>query len=172
VEEQLETVEKTSDIQELQEQIEKLHAELQLVTEEVTDIETEDPTQSTRILDLTTEVSSMLNAVSAKLRNKNSGLRSDEAKAEFGAQFKRLAQSVNNAMEQATTPDECDNQLAKLIGQLDKLESRFADLDEFLGEIYTKRDEIQSTLENHKQQLVRCSATTHSEFASIGKCYL
>ncbi|BCL71233.1 hypothetical protein TUMSATVNIG1_31980 [Vibrio nigripulchritudo] len=154
VEEQLETVEKTSDIQELQEQIEKLRAELQLVTEEVTDIETEDPTQSTRILDLTTEVSSMLNAVSAKLRNKNSGLRSDEAKAEFGAQFKLLAQSVNSAMEQATTPDECDNQLAKLIGQLEKLESRFADFDEFLGEIYTKRDEIQSTLENHKQQLV------------------
>lgn len=154
VEEQLETVEKTSDIQDLQEQVEQLRSELQLVTEEVTDIETEDPTQSTRILDMTTEVSSMLNAVSAKLRNKNSGLRSDEAKAEFGAQFKLLAQSVNSAMEQATTPDECDNQLAKLIGQLEKLESRFADFDEFLGEIYTKRDEIQSTLENHKQQLV------------------
>ncbi|GEM76484.1 DNA repair ATPase [Vibrio sagamiensis] len=154
VEEQLETVDKTSVIQELQVQIDSLREELQLVTEEVTDIETEDPTQSTRILDLTTEVSSMLNAVAAKLRNKNSGLRSDEAKAEFSAQFKLLAQSVNSAMEQATTPDECDNQLAKLITQLEKLESRFADFDEFLGEIYTKRDEIQSTLENHKQQLV------------------
>ena len=41
----------------------------------------------------------MLNAVAAKLRNKASGLRSDEAKAEFSAQFKLLAQSVNSAME-------------------------------------------------------------------------
>ncbi len=154
IEEKLIEAQKTSDIQELQVETDQLRSEVLLVTEEVTDIETEDPTQSTKILDLTTEISSMLNAVSAKIRNKNSGLKSDEAKAEFGAQFKLLAQSVNSAMEQATSPDDCDVQLAKLIGQLEKLESRFADFDEFLAEIYTKRDEIQSTLENHKQQLV------------------
>lgn len=154
IEEQLPTIEKASDIQALQQQIEKLRGELQLVTEEVTEIETDDPTQSTRILDLTTEVSSMLNATSAQLKNTLNGLRSGEAKAEFGAQFKLLAQSVSSAMEQAKTPDDCDVQLAKLIGQLEKLESRFVDFDEFLVEIYSKRDEIQSTLESHKQQLV------------------
>ncbi|CZF86228.1 DNA repair ATPase [Grimontia marina] len=154
IEEQLETVDKTAEIQKLQEQVDTLRNELQLVTEEVTDIETDDPTQATRILDLTTEVSSMLNTVSAKLRSKSQGLQSEEAQAEFSAQFKLLSQSVSSAMEQATTPDECDNQLAKLVGQLDKLESRFADFDQFLAEIYAKRDEIQSTLDNHKQQLI------------------
>lgn len=154
LEKKLESVSKTSEINKLQEQADQLRSELQLVSEEVTDIETEDPTQSTQILDLTTEVSSRLNAFSAKLRSKTQGLKSHEAQAEFSAQFKLLSQSVNSAMEQATTPDECDNQLAKLIGQLDKLESRFADFDQFLAEIYAKRDEIQSTLDNHKQQLL------------------
>ncbi len=154
IERKLESAEKNSEISELQKQVDTLRADLQLVTEEVTDIETEDPTQSTRILDLTTEVSSLLNTASAKLRNKAQRLKNDEAQSEFSAQFKLLAQSVSSAMEQATTPDECDNQLAKLIGQLDKLESRFADFDQFLADIYVKRDEIQSTLDNHKQQLV------------------
>ncbi|MFL7023681.1 DNA repair ATPase [Enterovibrio norvegicus] len=154
IETQLEEVDKTAEIQILQDQVETLRSELQLVTEEVTDIETDDPTQATRILDLTTEVSSMLNTVSAKLRGKSKGLQSEEAQAEFSAQFKLLSQSVSSAMEQATSPDDCDNQLAKLVGQLDKLESRFADFDQFLAEIYAKRDEIQSTLDNHKQQLI------------------
>ncbi|WP_087018131.1 DNA repair ATPase [Thaumasiovibrio subtropicus] len=154
IEDQLVEVDKTAELQALQEEVEKLRDELALVSEEVTEIETDDPTQATRILDLTTEVTTMLNTVSAKLRIRHESLQNDEVKAEFSAQFKLLSQSVSSAMEQATSPEECDNQLAKLIGQLEKLESRFADFDEFLGEIYTKRDEIQSTLENHKQQLV------------------
>ncbi|MEH0696940.1 DNA repair ATPase [Vibrio owensii] len=154
IEIQLEEVSKTAEIQKLNEEVETLRHELQIVTEEVTDIETEDPTQATRILDLTTEVTSLLNTVSAKLRAKSQGLQSEEAQAEFSAQFKLLSQSVSSAMEQALTPDDCDTQLAKLVGQLDKLESRFADFDQFLSEIYSKRDEIQSTLDNHKQQLI------------------
>lgn len=154
IEEQIGQTDKTAELNELQQQVDTLRQQLQLVTEEVTDIETEDPTQSTRILDLTTEVTSLLNALSAKVRTKGQSLQSEEAQAEFSAQFKLLGQAVSTAMEQATTPDECDNQLARLIGQLDKLESRFADFDQFLAEIYSKRDEVQSTLDNHKQQLV------------------
>lgn len=154
IEAELEQIEKTSHMAKLQQQLDGLRSDLQLVTEEVTGIETDDPTQATRILDLTTEISSLLNSVSAKLRSRSKGLQSEEAQAEFSAQFKLLGQSVSSAMEQATSPDDCDAQLAKLISQLDKLESRFADFDQFLAEIYAKRDEIQSTLDNHKQQLI------------------
>ncbi|GAL04639.1 hypothetical protein JCM19237_1311 [Photobacterium aphoticum] len=154
IEDKLQTVDKTADLNTLQTQTEQVRAELALVTEEVAEIETDDPTQATRILDLTTEVSSLLNATSARLRQKHQALRGNEAKAEFSSQFKLLAQAVNSAMEQAQTPEQCDEQLAKLVGLLEKLESRFADFDEFLAEIYTKRDEIQSTLEGHKQQLI------------------
>nr|WP_086939492.1 DNA repair ATPase [Thaumasiovibrio occultus] len=154
VEKELGKTDKTADISKLQERVEALRADLALVSEEVTAIETDDPTQSTRILDLTTEVTTMLNAASAKLRLKHDSVQKEEVTSEFSAQFKLLAQSVSSAMEQASTPDECDTQLARLVGQLEKLESRFADFDDFLGEIYAKREEIQSTLDNHKQQLV------------------
>ncbi len=154
IEEELEKTDKTSRLSALQEQLDSLRGDLQIVTDEVTDIETDDPTQSTNILDHTTEVSSRLNSVSARLRSKSMSLRSEEAEAEFSAQFKLLAQSVSSAMEQALTPNDCDTQLAKLMAQLDKLESRFADFDQFLVEILTKRDEVQSTLESHKQQLI------------------
>ncbi|USD65681.1 DNA repair ATPase [Vibrio sp. SCSIO 43136] len=154
VESKSEHTHKASELAKLQSEIDKLRDELQLVSEEVSEIETEDPTQATRILELTAEVSSRLNTVSAKLRNKAGQLQSDEAKAEFGAQIKLLNQSVGSAMEQAETPEQCDNQLARLLGLLDKLESRFAQFDQFLAEIYNRRDEIHSLLENHKQQLV------------------
>ncbi|MGF1725409.1 DNA repair ATPase [Photobacterium nomapromontoriensis] len=154
IEDKLKTVDKTAELNKLQVQTDQVRTELALVTEEVAEIETDDPTQATRILDLTTEVTSMLNAASARLRQKHQSLRGHEAKAEFSSQFKLLAQAVNSAMEQSQSPEQCDEQLAKLIGLLEKLESRFADFDEFLAEIYTKRDEIQSTLEGHKQQLI------------------
>ncbi|WP_233353247.1 DNA repair ATPase [Photobacterium chitinilyticum] len=154
IDDQLLTAEKTTELAVLQQRVDTVRHDLALVTEEVADIDTDDPTQSTRILDLTTEVTAKLNATSARLKQKHHALRGGEAKAEFSSQFKLLAQSVNSAMEQAQSPEQCDEQLAKLIGQLEKLESRFADFDEFLAEIYTKRDEIQSTLEGHKQQLI------------------
>lgn len=154
IESELIQVEKTSHMAKLQDHVDELRNDLQLVIEEVTDIDTEDPTQATRILDLTTEVSSLLNSVSAKLRSRDKSLQSEEAQAEFSAQFKLFGQSVSTAMELATSPDECDTQLAKLIGQLDKLESRFSDFERFLSEIYSKRDEVHSILDNHKQQLI------------------
>ncbi|MGL6259762.1 DNA repair ATPase [Vibrio sp. WXL210] len=154
IETELAATDRTAEIHKLQERVEQLRAEMALVSEEVTSIETQDPTQSTRILDLTTEVTTMLNTVSAKLRLKHDSQQKKEVTSEFSAQFKLLTQSVSSAMEQANTPDECDAQLAKLIGQLEKLESRFADFDDFLAEIYAKREEIQSTLDNHKQQLL------------------
>lgn len=154
IEAKLPEVEKTTELAKLQEECDTVRTELGLVTEEVAEIETDDPTQATRMLDLTTEVSAMLNATSARLRQRQQALRGNEAKAEFSAQFKLLGQAVSSAMEQASTPAQCDEQMAKLVGLVDKLESRFADFDEFLGEIYAKREEIQSSLEGHKQQLI------------------
>ena len=40
------------------------------------------------------------------------------------------------------------------MGMIDKLESRFAEFDQFLADIYGKRDDIQSSLESRKQQLL------------------
>jgi len=143
---------KTTDLERLSEDAEKVRRDLNLVNQEVAEIETDDPTITTRILDLTTEVMARLNATDARLRNRRGELRDGEAQAEFASQLKLLSQAMTSGLGQATTPESCDDQLARLMGVVDKLESRFAEFDQYLAEIYGRRDEIQAAFEAQKQQ--------------------
>ncbi|MEN8132595.1 MAG: AAA family ATPase, partial [Pseudomonadota bacterium] len=77
-----------------------------------------------------------------------------EAVAEFGAQFALFSQSVINALSLATTPERCDDQLSKLLVQLEEFESKFSDYDEFLNDIINKREEVYETFEARKQTLL------------------
>lgn len=145
---------KTADLERLAEDAAKVRHDLNLVNQEVSEIETEDPTHTTRILDLTTEVMSRLNATEARLRNRKSELRDGEAQAEFASQLKLLSQAMTSALGQADSPEACDDHLARLMGIVDKLESRFAEFDQYLTEIYSRRDEVQAAFESQKQQLL------------------
>lgn len=146
--------ETTHELDRLREQADEINAALGLINEEVAEIEAQDAIQSTRILELTTEVVARLNACLARLRQRHQQLRQGEAEAEFDAQLKLLTQAVTAALGQADTPERCDEQLARLMSMVEKLESRFAEFDQFLADIYGKRDEIQSSLESRKQQLL------------------
>ncbi|WP_415905941.1 DNA repair ATPase [Neptuniibacter sp. QD72_48] len=146
--------EKTAALDLLAEDAGKIRRDLNLVNQEVSDIETDDPTSTTKILDLTTEVMARLNATEARLRNRRSELRDGEAKAEFASQLKLLTQAMTSALGQVDTPEACDDQLARLMGIVDKLESRFAEFDQYLAEIYNRRDEVQAAFEAQKQQLL------------------
>ncbi|MCV6611007.1 MAG: DNA repair ATPase [Amphritea sp.] len=154
IDEALPETHKTADLERLAEDAGKVRRDLNLVNQEVAEIETDDPTHTTRILDLTTAVMSRLNTTEARLRNRRSDLRDGEAKAEFGSQLKLLTQAMSSALGQADSPEACDEQLARLMGMVDKLESRFAEFDQYLAEIYSRRDELQSTFESQKQQLL------------------
>lgn len=146
--------ETTNELDRLSEQAAQIQQSLNLINEEVAEIETQDATQATRILDLTTEVVARLNACLARLRQRHQQLHQGEAEAEFEAQLKLLTQALTSALGQADSPEKCDEQLARLMGMIDKLESRFAEFDQFLSDIYGKRDGIQSSLESRKQQLL------------------
>jgi len=145
---------KTFDLERIGEQAMALRAQLDLINEEVAGLEVEDSTLMTRILDLTSHVTANLNAVDARRRHRQESLRKHEAEAEFASQFKLLAQATTSALGQVTTPDQADQQLARMMGLVERLETRFADFDQFLGEIYAKRDEIQNSFEALKQQRV------------------
>ncbi|MFY0675659.1 MAG: DNA repair ATPase [Neptuniibacter sp.] len=145
---------KTADLERLSDDADKVRSDLNLVNQEVAEIETDDPTHTTRILDLTTEVMARLNATEARLRNRRSELRDGEAQAEFASQLKLLSQAMTSALGQADSPEACDDQLARLMGIVDKLESRFAEFDQYLTEIYSRRDEVQAAFEAQKQQLL------------------
>jgi MoxR-like ATPase len=143
-----------TDLKPLRAAISDLVTGLELLNHTMLSLDIEDSRQRTRILEDISGVFSQLNRVkaSADLAAKSVGL--EEARAEFGARFKLLNQSVTSALNASDSPQACDQQLSQLLLQLEDLESQFSDHDEFYTEILTKRDEIYDNFEQHKQQLM------------------
>ncbi len=127
---------------------------LDLLSELMTTLKIDDATVRTRIVDAISEVYSKLNQSKATARHKQKETGSEEALAQFAAQFKLFSQSINNALEMANTPERCDEQLSRLLVQLEELDSQFSDYDQFLTDIMNKREEIYESFEAHKQQLL------------------
>jgi biotin-(acetyl-CoA carboxylase) ligase len=134
--------------------IEQLIGGLDLLNQTMLSLDIDDSRQRTRILEDISSVFSLVNRVnaSADLAVKNVG--GEEAKAEFGARFKLLSQSVTSGLNASDTPENCDQQLSQILIQLEELESQFSDFDQFHQEILAKRDEIYDNFEQHKQQLM------------------
>ena len=127
---------------------------LDLLSELMGSLKVQDPTVRTKIIDAISQVYSKLNQTKARASHKQKSLGSEEAIAQFGAQFKLFSQSITNALGLATTPDKCDEQLSRLLIQLEELESQFSDFDQFIADILDKREEIYESFESHKQRLL------------------
>ena len=136
------------------ETIENTASGLDLLSELMGTLKVEDATVSTRIIDTISQVYSKLNQSKATATHKQKGLGSEEAIAQFGAQFKMFSQSIANALGLATTPEKCEEQLSRLLVQLEELESQFIDFDQFLSDIVDKREEIYEAFESHRQKLL------------------
>ncbi|MFQ3228947.1 DNA repair ATPase [Reinekea sp.] len=134
--------------------IETTAAGLDLLTELMNTLKVTDATVRTQIIDAISNVYSKLNQSKANANHKKKGLGSSEAIAQFGAQFKLFSQSIVNALGLSTTPEKCDEQLSRLLVQLEELESQFSEYDQFLTDIMDKREEIYESFESHKQQLL------------------
>ncbi len=159
VSERLNTAETNAELKPVLEKIDDTAQGLDLLTELLGTLDVADATVRTQIIDDISTIYATLNQSKAKLNHKRKNLGSAEAVAQFGAQFKLFGQSIANALSIANTPEKSDEQMAKLLVQLEELESQFADPetnsgDQFLADIISKREEIYETFENHKQQLL------------------
>ncbi len=141
-------------IKEVNEELEKLSLGLDLLTEVLNGLKIDDATKRTKILDDISEIYSKLNKVKAQGRNRRKKLGSSEATAEFAAQFRLFSQSINSALAMADTPDKAEEQLSRLLIQLEELESKFSEFDQFLADIMEKREELHSAFESRKQSLM------------------
>ena len=150
----IEEVEKAGELDPLRTELETLSEGLTVLSEVLASLEIQDPAHRTQVLESISEVFSHLNRVRAVLLARRKELLSKEGKAEFGAQFKLLGQSVASALALADAPERCDEQLSRLMVQLEELEGRFSEFDEFLGELAAKREEIYEAFETKKQQLL------------------
>ncbi|MFG2523504.1 DNA repair ATPase [Streptomyces sp. NPDC048527] len=123
------------------------------VTEVVAGLDIGDATVRTAILERIAEVLGGVNRARATLDGRRRELLDHEGRAEFAAEFALLGQAVTSAVAAAGSPDACDEQLARLLVQLENLESRFAEFDDFLGDLADKRDEVHEAFTARKQTL-------------------
>ena len=95
-----------------------------------------------------------MNQARAALKKKTQELLSVEGEAEFHSQIKLLNQGVVNYLDVCDTPEKCDEYLTKVMVQIEELEGRFAEFDEFLVELSAKREEVYSAFDGKKVALV------------------
>ncbi|WP_428614070.1 DNA repair ATPase [Pseudoalteromonas sp.] len=136
------------------EQLDTQSSELDLLNHTMLDLDIADSRVRTQILEDISAVYALVNRAKASIEIRQKSLGSVEAKAEFAARFKLFSQSITNALNNAKTPDACDEQLSRLLIQLEELESQFSDFDEYLAEIIAKRDDVYESFEAHKQSLI------------------
>lgn len=152
--ERSQVVEKTNEFEPIQEELDRVSDGLNVLSDVASNLQVDDPTARTRILEQISEVFAHQNRVRATLVGRRKELLSVEGKAEFGAQFKLFGQSVQSAISLADSPEKCDEQLSRLMVQLEELEGKFSEFDEFIGELAQKREEVYEALGQKKQQLL------------------
>jgi MoxR-like ATPase len=147
-------VDRAADIAPLQEELEATTEGLNLLSEVVAGLEVDDATVRTTLLERISEVFSQLNRVRAVLQGRRTELMTHEGRAEFAAQMKLFSQAVSSALSRADTPEACDSELSRLMLQLEEMEARFGEFDEFIGELASRREEAYQGLTSKKQNLL------------------
>jgi hypothetical protein len=150
----VDNLENTKEAAELDEKLDGINKGLNLLTEVISGLKVDDPTKRTQILENIGEVLSRQNRARAVLERNQKELQEKEGKAEFAVQFQLFSQSVTSALGMCDTPEACDEQLTRLMVQLEELESRFSSFDGFLARLSEKREEVYEVLESRKQSLL------------------
>ncbi|HYH10669.1 MAG TPA: DNA repair ATPase [Thermoanaerobaculia bacterium] len=154
IESRIASVTKTTDAETLVRELEGVVSSLNLLTEIIGTLEISDPTIRITILERISTLMGGLNRTRALVAQRRKELLGKERIAEFGVQFALFAQTVANAVSIADSPERCDTELSKLMLQLEELESRFSEFDDFVAQLGAKREEVYEALTSRKQSLL------------------
>ncbi|MCX5745142.1 MAG: DNA repair ATPase [Proteobacteria bacterium] len=141
------------EIKAVREEIDQVATGVDLLGNVIGSLKIEDTTQRTAILENITDAFGQVNRARATIEVRYRELALKEGRAAFGAQVKLLTQAVASALAQCDTPERCDQELTRLLVQLEELEGRFADIDELIAELADKRVEIVDAVGARKQVL-------------------
>ncbi len=147
-------VDSVANAKELEAEIDTAASELELLTETVSNLQIDDATQRTEIIDAIGDVFAMVNRVRSALKNRRRDLVGIEGRAEFASQMKLLQQSTAGYLDVCDTPARCDEYMTKVMVSLEELEGRFAEFDEFIETLAERREEIYTAFESRKVSLL------------------
>ncbi len=153
-EEALATVKKVINAKKLEDEVNQIAQDLEMLIDIVSNLQIEDTSHSTKIIDTISLIFSTLNQLKSGIKKKITSLGSTEATAEFASQLKLVDQSIINYLDIAHTPEKVDELLNKISLQLETLEGRFSDFDEFILGISDKREEVYNAFDARKNSLV------------------
>jgi hypothetical protein len=148
------TLTKVTEVDDLGDALTESGLELEMLIDVVSNLKIEDSTQTTAIIDSISSIYSMLNGVKVELKNKRRDLSKSEGVAQFGSQMKLLSQAVVSYLDLCDTPEKTEGYLTKVMIQIEELEGKFSEFDDYVEELTTKREEIYNAFESRKQQLL------------------
>ncbi|HEX4420509.1 MAG TPA: DNA repair ATPase [Kofleriaceae bacterium] len=154
------------EVKAIREDIDQVASGVDLLGNVIGALRIDDTTRRTAILENITDAFGQVNRARATIEGRYRELATKEGRAEFGAQVKLLTQSVASSLAQCDTPERCDQELPRLLVQLEELEGRFADIDELTVELAAKRDDIVEAVGARKQLL---AAERQRRAANLGK---
>jgi hypothetical protein len=162
-------VAKVADARQLEEEAQSSASELEMLIDIVSNLKIDDATQRTTIIDRISTIFATINQARSALKARQRDLMAVEGAAEFGSQIKLLGQSVVNYLDLCDAPHKCDELLTKLMVQVEELEGRFAEFDEFVEQLVVKREEIYNAFEQRKLALVEARSKRAAALASAAE---
>jgi len=147
-------VTKVIDAQPVEQTIKEISTSLEMLIDILNSLKIEDTTQTTRIVEKISLIFASLNEVKAELVRITTNLRAQESTGQFYAQLTLLDQSIVNFLDLSTSPEKCEEYFTKVSIQVEELESKFADFDEFIVKIADKRDEVIKAFNGKKEMLI------------------
>ena len=165
---EVEKVKKVVDANKIEANCKLISSELELLIDILNSLKIDDTTQATRIIEKISLIFASLNEVRAQLKKKIDSLKNKEAAAEFRAQLTLLEQGIVNYLELATSPEKADDYFTKVSIQVEELESKFADFDDFISIIADKRNEVIKAFDGRRTQLIEQINRRTSSLEQIG----
>jgi len=150
---ELEKITKVVAAKELETAINQISIDLEMLIDIVNNLQIDDTSHSTKIIDTISLLFAEINQLKAALKRKSKSLNEKESKADFIAQLKLFDQSIINFIDISTTVEKCDEYLTKLSVHLEELEGKFADFDDYITQIIEKREEVYAAFETRKNAL-------------------
>ncbi|MEP4077913.1 DNA repair ATPase [Haloferula sp.] len=147
-------ISKVTDADEIATALDAAAGELEMLIEIVGGLKIEDATQTTAIIERISSLYAKLNGTRGSLRNKRKDLARGEGEAQFSAQMKLLSQALANYLDLCDTPEKCDESLTRLMVQVEELEGRFSEFDEYIEQLVGRREEIYDAFEGRRTQLM------------------
>ena len=138
----------------LGEKIDAAASQLEMLTETVSNLRIDDATKRTEIIDAIGDVFASVNRVRSSLKARTGELVGLEGRAEFASQLKLLEQTTSGYLDVCDSPERCDEYLTKVMVQLEELEGKFAEFDDFIEQLAVRREEVYAAFESRKVQLV------------------